>query len=394
MNSYMKILRLVFAVVFASAFVWLIFNFCLSQVRISEDENRTLANMPVILQNGKWNYFIGRQFEDFLKDHFPARQKFIRTKFDLIYKLNNKVENIKSFYGDDGWMFDKKETLYVQSLKKQKKHAVLLSKTLKQIYERFEEKNMLIYVAIIPDREDLYKKYWEKHYPAKELVDYEKELMEALQDYPNFKFIPLKDKFFKLAKKEMIFYKDDVHLTPYAQSVITKEVFKRLQEDGLLKDDVVLKENLSNEPHEHVASISANLGRDGKAITDLPILSLSLDKLHSTITEELDYKVLTDNGYKGKVESPIISAQNPNAPIDKLGIFLGSCDTEEAYDVLNPLFTKSLKIRPNVAEMGGDAVFAVYQKFWDISFEKDAAIMIMIIPPDAIYFIRRNILMK
>ena len=389
MNGCIKILRLGLAVVFTSVFLWLGGNFFLSGDQISETENRVLSSKPHLLQNGQWNYSIGNQIEKFLKEHFPARQGLIRTQFELMYKLNNKIENKKAFLG-----FDKHEIISISPLIKQKKNVKIRASTLKRLDDFFEGKNMPIYVVIVPDREVLYQKYWEKYYPPKKQLDYEQELSSALQDHPNIKFIPIKDKLSDLAEKELVFYQDDVHLTPLAQSFITKEVFQYLKKEGILENDVVLHEDFSHEKQEHVASIAASLGIRGKTTIDLPIVSLSLEGLHSTITEDRQFEVLSDNGYKGEIISPVMRAENPEAPINKLGIFLGPCDTEEAYDVLNPLFVKSVKIRPNVAEMGGEAVFMVHQSFEELSVEKDSAVMIMIIPPDTFQVIEDNLLMQ
>ena len=141
--------------------------FHMNTAEITEQENRTLVKFPEITKKDKPNYEFGKEFESWLGDRFWGRDKLIDARFQITYKINGRIENDKAFIGDDGWMFEKHGIVDVPSLEKQYEEVKKSADILKRFDDKFKGKNIPIYLVLIPDRNELYQKYWEKYYIPK-----------------------------------------------------------------------------------------------------------------------------------------------------------------------------------------------------------------------------------
>lgn len=355
--------------------------FHMNMSEITEQENRTLAKFPEIKKKNKLNESYGKDFESWLGDRFWGRDQLINVRFKSLYKINGRIENEKAFIGDDGWMFEKSQTVYVPSLKNQRKQIEKDVQTLKKIINKFKGKNIPIYLVIGNNREMLYQKYWERYYKPSPRLSYEKEIIQRMSDYHNVKIIPVQDELEKMAEEELIFFKDDSHLTNLAKGFIIQKIFQKMAEDRVWEEkNVVLKSVKEIKTQEYVANISAKLGLAGKTKTTSLETSLQLSGLTSKILETRAFVVQEeDNVFKGGIVRPYVKSVNDKAPVHKTGIFLGSCYAEDAYDVLAPLFKTAFKIRHNVQEMGEDAVSFMRKKIDELSDVEQDSIVVMII---------------
>ena len=386
--KYYKIFFSVFGLIFL-----IVPLFRMDVAKISEQENRTLAKFPEISKNGQMNSNYGKEFETWLGDRFWGRDKLINARFQMLYKINGRIENDKAFIGDDGWMFSKSKTVNRPSIEKQRKRIEKDIRILKAFSDKFKRKSIPIYLVLLPEREILYQKYWEKYYKLGPLLDYEGEIVRLLKGYPNIKVLPIKEKINDLANRELVFHKDDEHLTSLPRQVIIKTLFQQLKKDYFPKDKyVLLNEEQKVKTRKHTANIAAQLGFLGKVELNEKIFSLSLN-LKSIKIEEKEYVVQKDNGYKGITLTPYVVSKNKDAPILKEGIFVGPCYTETAYDVLSPLFSTSKKIRLNVSEAGKDAIKYMKEKMKSLyALKENSAVIIMVINED--YFHTMEIMGK
>lgn len=205
--------------------------FHINMADVTEQENRTLAKFPEMEKKGTINSNYGKEFENWLGDRFWGRNELIDARFQVTYKINGRIENEKAFIGDDGWMFEKSKTLNIPSIESQRKKIEKDVRILKKFVDKFKDKNIPIYLVIVPDREQLYQKYWERYYKPKPQLDYGEEMIEFLKDQSNIKIIYPKDEFFRADRKEELFFKDDGHLT-YIGSKLLLEYFLRATKYG------------------------------------------------------------------------------------------------------------------------------------------------------------------
>ena len=212
--------------------------FHMNTAEITEQENRTLAKFPKMRKKGKLNTNYGKEFESWLGDRFWGRDQLIDTRFQTLYKINGRIENDKAFIGDDGWMFEKSKTVNRPSVKKQREKIKKDAEILKKFADKFKDKNISIYFVIIPNREQLYQKYWERYYPMKEKINREEEYRKNLETYPEIRIISSGDDFMKEHENKLLYYKTDSHLTHEGINLIRSKVFNRIHADFFSTQDI------------------------------------------------------------------------------------------------------------------------------------------------------------
>ncbi len=354
----------------------------MNKENVATQENRTLAAFPLTRKDGKPNYEFGKEFERWLGDRFWGRTQLISARFWMMYAINGRIENDKAFAGDDGWMFKKSKIADVPSLAAQREKIGKDADILRQVADKFKDRNIPIYLVMIPEREVLYQKYWEKHYPPQPRLDYGDELINALKDCPNIHAIYPKSEFEQMAKTEWVFYQDDGHMTDLPKKLLIQKVFERLKQDYFphselqlfMKQDVVVE--------QHVSHIAALLGLQGQSNIILPHTTLTLSQQFSSQALNVpEYTVDEDTEYKGIFLKPWQVMQTNDAILDQQGIFYGPCYMTEIYDALSILFSKAVHIRPNVAASGQAAVELAQSKTNDLFNLTDNTI-IFIMPPN------------
>lgn len=127
----------------------------INKEKITVRENRTLAKIPKIKKDGRLNESYGKEFESWLGDRFWGRDKFIDARFNLLYKLNGRIENDKAFMDKDGMIFDKNKIKTICSPISEEKF-VKIKRNLELLKNWCEKHNIKLYIFIPPEKEDIF----------------------------------------------------------------------------------------------------------------------------------------------------------------------------------------------------------------------------------------------
>lgn len=225
----MRYFRLAFIILIFSLLVLPLTN--IDKSSSSQQENRTLAKFPKLINDGKTNYNFGKNFEQWLDDHFWGRKELIDARFELMNKVNGKIENEYAFVGQDGWMFEKKDIFNIPSLQKQQEQILHAVDTLKKLADKLKDNNVPIYIVFLPTRTQVYQRYWEKYYTPRLQLDYVNEIKEHLQEYPNIHIIDLTEEILNASFKEEIAYKEDIHFNLTGANIVRKRLYEELKKD-------------------------------------------------------------------------------------------------------------------------------------------------------------------
>ena len=370
-----KIFKLFWILLFLTGIVVPLFRINTSE--ITEQENRTLAKFPQILKKGKFNRDCGKEFESWLGDRFWGRDELINARFKTLYKINGKIENEKAFIGDDGWMFQKSETVNILSLEKQQKKIEKEAKILKEFADKFKNKNIPIYLVLLPNREELYQKYWERYFLPKPKLNYALEITRLLKD-TSITVIDPKQEFEVALKKQEVFYKDDSHITSFGRNILLNKLYTVFSQKELQNLSIKPISKNKIEKRKHVAITAADLGLPGKIEIEEKIYSLGYPNSHYEEIEATEFLRVAKDLWN---PSDILyrSGEVKNAVIEKKLISLGPCYSRDIFDLFKPLFRYSEWIRTNQAESyGKEAKQFLLRKINDLFIlQKNSAVIII-----------------
>ncbi len=106
-NDLLNKFCIAFSVVFCALIVVVIAAFALTEKKeMSESENRVLASMPKFTLSSAADGSFMKNFESFLSDQFPFRDKVISLKTSIDILVGKKEEN-EVYIGKDGFLFEK-----------------------------------------------------------------------------------------------------------------------------------------------------------------------------------------------------------------------------------------------------------------------------------------------
>lgn len=191
----------------------------------SDAENRMLAEYkPLLNEINKINVNYGSDFNIWINDHFWLRKQMISLNTDIKYLLNRRYENNMAFQGKEGWLFTKH--YYAGDIKKTPN---LIKDNIDKITKYYNERNIKIYFAIMPEKECFYS---DKH--AFRKYDCEK-IPEKLSEMGLKNYIYLKNDLNDAKQSGFLFFKEDHHWTQLGAFVGYKAIMKMISKNNELK---------------------------------------------------------------------------------------------------------------------------------------------------------------
>ena len=324
-------LRLLFCLCF--------FLFCLvpmlilDEMEVSEQENRTLAVRPSLVENKKLNKQFDKQYENYLKDHFPNRWGFIKFYYYLQYSILSRIENNEAFIGDDGWMF----SFYHTRDKKLSTEKWVVNHALEKaesFLDYIHTKPIDVYFFLVPDRTQIYHQYWDKHYANRPSLYRGEELKKSLSKHSNvYVFYPF-EQLSLLSKQQDVFLKHDIHLygktglQPLMDTfleILQKRYFPKVTEYSKIKYG------------QDTQGIDVNAHFAALLFLDMKRKMTSFEPIRG------EYLSVEDNLYNNMTMTTV----NLEAPSDKSVLVIGNCYAESVFAQMRELFSKAFLYRYN-----------------------------------------------
>lgn len=308
--------------------------FILDKITVSKQENRKLSAFPSLWNDGVFNDKFSDQYETYLKDHFPNRLNFIKYYYHSQYSLMTRIENEEAFIGDDGWMFsfwatrDRTISNKRWELKMMERSAENFIKFVKN------KKHIDFYFFLIPMRAEIYHQYWDKHFANRRHISVGKEFKKHFSDYPNVKVFYPYEQLKALSKKDVVFWKHDIHLYGKVGLQPLIETFVKI---------------LQTKYFPQVSEYSKVEYGQGMRVNAhyADILFLDMDReMTSYKPVSGEYISIEDNLYDGMTASTI----NLNSPSDKTVLIAGNCYAESTFAQLRELFHRAILYRYNTAK--------------------------------------------
>ena len=168
--AYVAVLLIIFLFSFlveseVTTFVLLVILFIfplvyLDKSKASTFENRNLAIFKPLYEGKKLNLNFGKDFNDWLNDHFTGRTFVMQANTVLKCLIDGKVDNDKVYAGKDRWYFRKDILRSIVHYKENDPKRFEQTKTALIRFSNFcKRNNSELYILVMPSNEELYDQY-------------------------------------------------------------------------------------------------------------------------------------------------------------------------------------------------------------------------------------------
>ena len=184
----------------------------------SESENRVLADMPSITFSGLFDGTFMKNFESYLTDQFPFRDKLISLK-TYADRVVGKDEENGVYIGEEGFLFESQSAYNEEQVKKITDAVFEFTKSNKNLKRAF---------LLAPNSSYIYSDKLPKYLEMPNQRDQIREIYNLLKADKKMTWINISSLFEKSVKESdtQLYYKTDHHWTTRA----AKKVFNVLRE--------------------------------------------------------------------------------------------------------------------------------------------------------------------
>lgn len=293
----------------------------------SEWENRKLTLMPSLFINQRLNENFSKNIENYIKDQFPFREQIIKTQFQVMSKINGRVENNKAFMLDNGWVFEKRGTVTYYTQMEMENRLRKLKRSLIALHMIMRRKNLSIVFLLLPDKGWLYKDMWEPYYKPYNLEPFYQAEINAIKKYQDIEIIYPYKKLKNMGLDNPPFLTDDLHLSFTGAKFVLQLAFDKFQKQYFPKEEI------QYEITSDTQDVVSKLGFDRKTIKEsYKLIATILNKTiksHETILLEEKEAIK-----KTEVTDPLV---NKN-----MYIYDGCYSRRTFYPLLRHFFKKTI----------------------------------------------------
>lgn len=216
-NKTLKVLCIIMAVVFCTIISSVTFYLLLTPDKeMSENENRVLAKKPSLTLSSLIDGSYMTNFESWLSDQFPLRDKIISTK-TAIDRLTGKKEENGVYIGQDGFLFEKQSAYQEDKVNDTTKAIASFSSSYKNLKQAFllSPNSTYILSSKLPE-------YVTQQSQKAQLAAIKKSLSKS-----NLNWVDCLSIFEKESDKTKLFYRTDHHWTTYAAHLAFLNLMKQ-----------------------------------------------------------------------------------------------------------------------------------------------------------------------
>lgn len=197
--------------------------------KISESENRTLAQMPKIVMNKSELRKFPILFEVFVNDNFGCRSLLLKINHTIL-TLFKRPTSKRVLYGKDGFLFYADENSlqdiagdsYLTSEEKTRWESSLLAK-----YEWLKEKGIKYRFVVVPDKHSIYSEMLSFKNKTSRLDD----LLNTINPITKEFLLDLRPALLKYKNEtdRLLYFKKDTHWNNYGAYIGFSEIMKSLR---------------------------------------------------------------------------------------------------------------------------------------------------------------------
>ena len=215
MNKKNRISNILIIIVFISTLTLPQFIFWIIEPdiqEISETENRTLNSKPEFKLSTISEY--PKKFEDYYNDYLPFREDLRGIWSDINFDIFHTTVDEKVLIGKDGWLFFRGNTSIEQvqgiaEYTEEDKRNILNG--LQNNENKLKNKNIEMYVLILPNKENVYKEKLPTSIPIKNNISRTEQLIDYIKNNSDINIVYPKTELLKVKEKHQIYKKYDTH---------------------------------------------------------------------------------------------------------------------------------------------------------------------------------------
>ena len=193
-------------------------------------EKRKLAEMPKIIEDGKFNTEFTRKFDTYFSENFGFRPQLITAYSGLAYKAFGDSLNEKIITGKDGWLY------FNETMNDYLGKAVLSQGDISRIYrslylqtEYLAGKGIKFVFAAAPNKNTIYP----EHMPERYKKSSSESNLERLNDYlegKRVKYINWQALLTENKGEQLLYHKKDTHWNNYGALLAYRETVRKAEE--------------------------------------------------------------------------------------------------------------------------------------------------------------------
>lgn len=179
---------------------------------VSSTENRKLNEKPELEFTTITEY--PKNFDDYYNDHLPFRTELRNLYASLNYNIFNTTIDNNVIIGKNGWLFYRGNNTIEQlqgTMEYTTKEKNYILTNLQMNFDRLKEKNIEMYVLVLPNKENVYREYLPSSIQIKKEISMTEELIKYVKDNSNINIIYPKEELLKAKEKYQVYRKYDTH---------------------------------------------------------------------------------------------------------------------------------------------------------------------------------------
>ena len=237
---------------------------------VSTTENRKLNEKPELKISTITEY--PQKFDDYYNDHLPFRTELRTLWTKLNYRLFNTTVDSRVIIGKEGWLFYRGDNSIEQvqgtiNFTDNQKERILTG--IQTNAQKLKEKNIEMYVLILPNKENIYREYLPDSIIIKDQVSRTEKLVDYIQKETNINIVYPKEELLEAKKDYQIYKKYDTHWNDIGAFIGTIALQKKIdssfsfdlnnmtieEKDKLVSGDLANFASLNDELFEKAATV-------------------------------------------------------------------------------------------------------------------------------------------
>lgn len=218
------------------------------EAEISISENRNLSPKPTLELSTITEY--PNAFENYYNDHLPFREQIKWLWSNINFYLFHTLVSDEVILGKEDWLFYRGDRSIELITGKEEyldyeKEAII--KNTQENARKLKEKNIDMYVLVLPNKENLYREYLPDTIPSAKHLSQAEEMIEYIKENTDVNLIYPKEELTKMKEKYQIYRKIDTHWNQIGACIGTIALQKEIDTEFNYNIEEIYVETEENE---------------------------------------------------------------------------------------------------------------------------------------------------